>query len=998
MTDEINITGKPGSRANNPLGLDKNPIRGAKLRAGFIKQGSLSEPDLAIDPNVFNSAALQNTLLRQRNRTFEMKLRAAESTERLRASARAADTSYRNDYTLASRMNADVNARNRASARAADTSYRNDYALASRMNADVNARNRASARAVDAGYRNDYALASRMNADKDAAYKRTPMYSREQEFGRLGRRGAQATNNGELKELIRIDRHLAKMDKTLDKYTKANIHNAPEREAALIRARQTLAGAYSQVSAGAEGAPGLKGFLMRAVVQRRAARARDAAGGGYGGGGGGKRGGLGGMKDAAMGMLGDGLEGLGVVGDVLGPIGIGIGVLGAAAYEAYKVPAQISNLYNSAYDTARPFIDLKRNAGFLGLAGGLNGRNLLRRFNGSKSGSWEGAYGLSPQSSMRMLLDYGIVPKSAASAQNTVQYMAGLRYKGAFAGMGDKSYEDIARQQSIFNLSRTENTKQLERLFTDATSKGLSRASVLQTTNALLRQIAASGGMTNSGGAAIRLARTAMASGLSGGRNGALALSAGAQLASTYANLGTNPVTSMPIVSFIEQHGGRAHSLSALKAQLDNFAPGSFETAEKTSAGRRMISSMIAPGNNMYTYLRQFSNIENAHKGALARNAQHWGRVHAPSPALVPFYGSAAAGETMPNYYGSTRAIYPNPNALHGKYHIPFHTFMSAIHHASVVTGVPEKYLYGIGSQESDFGKNVYNPLGGAAGPLQNTPGSANRHFHYLTSMQNIKHPKRSAVESAKIFAHDWALFNGRGLSEKQHYLATLALFGGWVLPGGNAVHEALNGQVQSGFLTYGPTAWATAQSYDAKQAQRKTHAHLKAIHRSLETAHLHNKILRQPIAIPSTPASAHLPSVSLITQLSKLNSANANSSQWLAHNAAGPLPVNVSSVLHNIRQKEQAKLISTDNTNLAHTGNKLQTAAGTLAMQSAKNTDQSLGKVLGTFTSNAEALSQNFSNLAKETAILVTNFSKINKQVSKNSSNMTPSFAMGGI
>lgn len=707
MTDEINITGKPGARANNPFDLNKGDIRGAKLRAGYVKQGSLSDASSAIDPNAFNPEAVRLARMRQTN---------AENQRRLES------------------------LRQKEQARIAATQYTNSYSLASRMNADRNLQARNASRAADSAYRNDYSLASRENSDREAAYKRTPSYFREQEMGRLGNRGARSVNNGELKELIRIDRHLAKMDITLDKYVKANIKDAPEREAARMKARQTLAGAYSQVSTAAEDAPGLKGFLMRAVVQNRAAKARAAAGGGYGSGGGGSGGGF---KNAAMGALGGALEMGGPLLDILG----GAAAVGAAAYE---LPNGIADLYGSTYRSAQPYYNLQRSAGRFGLNAGFSGGNLLNKIYNSHSSqapSWMKAYGLSPEKAMGLLQNYGINPLNTNQGLGDIKYIAGLGYKPGLAGLGDKTYEDIARTQSVYGMSRSGNTTQLEKVMTGAVTAGVDRAQIFRSMQSILRQNVNAGGAVNSGSDAGSMIRRMMGSGMAAARTGEAEISMNAGLTNTLSNLGSNPISSMPMYRYMMAKGGVPTTNAGVKKLL---GASQYSTLEKTPYGRELIKN-IRTSPNPAVALRWLGVALQGDKSRAMQIYKRYGALQNGPAGLANLALASQLGISLPDEAG-----YQSGRIVHGGAvgTLPGAQVNRAIDYASGKTGISKATLAGLYGGESGFNTSAVN--GDHIGLGQMSPAALKS-----VGMQNadMSGPRNQALASALYYKKMYGLF-----------------------------------------------------------------------------------------------------------------------------------------------------------------------------------------------------------------------------------------------
>ena len=714
---KITITGQPPTPQDNIFGLEKSNIKAAREHAArMAKARNLPGYDPNLDLSFLDQAQITQAV--QISRMRERSRQADEKIERSRMQAQA-------------RMDA-VTRRNEM--RAASALYPNQYRSA-----------------VAAG------ISSSSLGTMGGAY-----YN--QEVRRLGGVGTNAVNRGELKELILIDRHLAHMSKNLDKYVRSNSKTSQEQEADRKKAREVLAESYSNISSAAQYAPGAKGMVMRAVVARRAAKARMAAGGGFYGGGagggggsgiGGGKGGFGGgfFGTAAGGAIGDMFE-LGAA--ALDPLAAAAAV-GAAVYE---VPHAISAIYNGAYNAAKPYIHLRRTAGAYGLNAGTSGQSILRQFYRSHGAapSLMQAYGLSGQDAFNILGQYGIAPRSASSAARTVGKIAGMGFMPGLAGMGTDTYATIARMQGEYGGQGY--TKKFQKVMEDAVAVGTDRSRIFQSMRTLLQQNVTQGGLTAGAGSATTIFDRMMTSGGPGSRTGASELSFSSALSSTAQTLGFNPTTSIPLYRAIVANGGVNSS-----AKLKKFiGTANYKKLGSTPAGKRLIKDIITSPNDQLAeyYLGDYFI---SHQNQLAGYAQKYD-YFANGPQSMRDLGFIAAtrasvGSAM-QYLSGKKGPILGSTATAGAAASPL--VMNALASASKKTGVPISFLYGLVGGESTFRTGAVN--GSHIGLGQMGPAAL---ASVGMSGANMLNPKTAALASAKYMAQMYGLFNGHHLSAHQH-------------------------------------------------------------------------------------------------------------------------------------------------------------------------------------------------------------------------------------
>ncbi len=747
---KITITGQPPTPQDNIFGLEKSNIKAAREHAArMAKARNLPGYDPNLDLSFLDQAQITQAV--QISRMRERSRQADEKIERSRMQAQA-------------RMDA-VTRRNEM--RAASALYPNQYRSA-----------------VAAG------VSSSSLGTMGGAY-----YN--QEARRLGGVGTNAVNRGELKELILIDRHLAHMSKNLDKYVRSNSKTSQEQEADRKKAREVLAESYSNISSAAQYAPGAKGMVMRAVVARRAAKARMAAGGGfYGGGAGGGGSGIGGGKGgfgggffgtAAGGAIGDLFE-LGAA--ALDPLAAAAAVGGAV----YEMPHAISAIYNGAYNAAKPYINLRRTAGAYGLNAGTSGQSILRQFYRSHGAapSLMQAYGLSGQDAFNILGQYGIAPRSASSAARTVGKIAGMGFMPGLAGMGTDTYATIARMQGEYGGQGY--TKKFQKIMEDAVAVGADRSRIFQSMRTILQQNVAQGGLTAGAGSVTKIFNRMMTSGGTGSRTGASELSFSSALSSAAQTLGVNPITSIPLYRAIAANGGVNSS-----AKLKKFiGAANYKKLGSTPAGKRLIEDIITSPNDQLAeyYLGDYFI---SHKNQLAGYARKYD-YFANGPQSMRDLGFIAATRASVGSAMQYLSGFGGNTSNYGAGASASPLVMNALASASKKTGVPISYLYGLVGGESGFKPSAFamSKVGPSIGLGQMTPDAL---AAVGMTGANMLDPKTAALASAKYFAQMYALFNGHHLSAKQHLIDAYDAYN-WG-PAPSHIKQILAGQIPASVIAH---------------------------------------------------------------------------------------------------------------------------------------------------------------------------------------------------
>ena len=643
-----------------------------------------------------------------------------------------------------------------------------------------------------------------------------------QEAHRIGSVGTSAANRGNFSQFMRSDKILTKMSSTLEKYVKANIHTQEEQEAARVTARRVLAGSFSQMSSAAEFAPGLSGMAMRLVISGRAARARRAAGGdfvsgegGYGGGGGagggsggGRKGGLGGFVSAAGGAA-LGAAGLGIEGIMAaaGPIGITAAAAAAALGADYEVPNATAALYSKVYSDSKPWLDLSNAAGAMGMNGGYNSNDLMKSIfspNITKGRpAWMAKYGMTQQDASSIMQNYGIVPTSAGGVESVLHSIAKMKSMPGLAGLSDADRTQIAQSSSIYGMAG--GIHQFQKVLIDAIAVGGNKIQVLQSMNSILSQNAALGTPAGNGRATARLFSTMLSSGAPGAKTGALEATLAGAVGNTMANMGSDPVSTVPMIAYIMSHGGIPKTAAAEKKLLEGLSPGLYDTlnAKNNPAGRRLLRGLRQSGGG-YFAAQDLANMLGNNVPAAMKIAS----------SFIPGFnqmGPAQQNALVARMLNTTSGTVNGYLAGSGPLSTPGSPVSAAMKNAVSKTGIDPSVLYGIIGGESGFNPNAPTTGNGDAGLGQVGP-DALKDIHMAGA--NMKDPKQAALAAAKYYLLMYSKFNGKGLTKEQHTLDALEAYNMGPSPG--HIKDILSGNVSSAVSSNAASKLKYMQAYSS--------------------------------------------------------------------------------------------------------------------------------------------------------------------------------------
>lgn len=670
----------------------------------------------------------------------------------------------------------------------------------------------------------------RQERQREREFRASPEGQRIRRTHELGVAGERAIGRGDLRELTAIRRELAHLDKRFDDFARSNRLTPEERLAKRKEARQILRGTHERLHEAAESAPGWRGAVARRLVRpmaeggprtaREAARAPLLGGGGRMTGhllrGAGRT--IGGRGGGILSDLGDVAEGVLAEGaiDLLGPAGIvGGAALGAgmAGFAAYKSQKFMAHRFNAMRGAAEPYWKLERPAGEWGLATGGNSRRFLSNFY-SPHGipGWEKQLGITPQKAEEMLREYGIVPRDAAEAKDLVKFAGGLKFKSAFAGMAHGTGLEVAKTAAELGMNRTAFSKELGKTLTDAVTHGVDRANVMRSIKQILAANTAAGGVVGTGRQEAYTWSRMLSSGAPGARTGALQQGLNANINNMLANLGKNPISSMPLFEALEANGGWK-SAAAVQRFLGKSK---YDELKKSSYGRRILQD-IESSPSPYVALRW---IGVALKGDKRRVFQlEHGRSafsHSPSQAMRDLGLSASSGGTLPqvaayqagqrnphlSQYPANASAQPSPMVLHD------------IQSAARKAGVPADVLFGIIGGESSFRPGAMN--GDHLGL-----GQMGRKALEQVGMSgaNMRNPRVAALASAKYFGWLYGQFSRVKNKKKREYDALVSYY--W---GIGHKRQIIAGDIPEKYRNGTATKLAYAGEYDSFLGHQQRH------------------------------------------------------------------------------------------------------------------------------------------------------------------------------
>lgn len=665
---------------------------------------------------------------------------------------------------------------------------------------------------------------------REREFRASPEGQRIRRTQELGTAGERAIGRGDLKELSAIKRELAHLDKRFDEFARSNRLTPEERLAKRKEAREIMRGTHERLHEAAESAPGWRGAAARRIVGNspRAARpqtGREAAGSPLLGGGrmtghllrgagravGGRGGGiLSDLGDVAEGVLAEGAL------DLLGPIGVvgGAGLAaGAISYGGYKAQKILAHRFNSMREAAAPFWRLERPAGEWGLATGGNSRRFLRNFYSAHGiPGWEKQLGITPEKAEQMLQEFGIVPRNAAAAKDLVKFAGGLKFQSPFAGMAHGTGLEVAKTAAELGMNRTAFSKELGKTLTDAVTHGVDRANVMRSIKQILSANTAAGGVIGTGRQEAYTWSRMLSSGAPGARTGALQQGLNANINNMLANLGKNPVSSMPLFEALEANGGW-RSAAAVQRFLGKSK---YDELRQSAYGRRILED-IESSPSPYLALRW---IGVALKGDKRRVFQlEHGRSafsHSPSQAMRDLGLSASSGATLPqiaayqsgqrnphiSQYPANASAQPSPMVLHD------------IQEAAKRAGIPASVLYGVIGAESGFRPGAVN--GNHVGLGQMGPQAL---AQIGMSGADMRNPKVAALASARYYKWLYGQFSSVKNRKKREYDALVSYY--W---GIGHKRQIIAGDIPEKYRHGTATKLAYEQEYDSFLGHQQRH------------------------------------------------------------------------------------------------------------------------------------------------------------------------------
>lgn len=192
-----------------------------------------------------------------------------------------------------------------------------------------------------------------------------------------------------------------------------------------------------------------------------------------------------------------------------GPVAKAIEIAIGAAETVIESPRIISDTYNRFLSAARPYRDLHMGALDYGRAGGFAGQGLEDTlFNPTKMQPWMTRRGLTQESAMRLLGEYGVSPRSSGEARSLLSAIGDAQFMPGLGGLGMDAYakmlgsaQNMGAQGAGFRFGSNGAAagapaffRDWQRTMTAAVSAGLDRSQVSNSIEGLMSNVVRAGG------------------------------------------------------------------------------------------------------------------------------------------------------------------------------------------------------------------------------------------------------------------------------------------------------------------------------------------------------------------------------------------------------------------------------------------------------------------------------------------------------------------------
>jgi hypothetical protein len=407
----------------------------------------------------------------------------------------------------------------------------------------------------------------------------------------------------------------------------------------------------------------------------------------------------------------------------------------AAAGVTLGGPLLNAGVQNKIQAMGAPYTSLRLRTAALGRSGGFNSKNLLNQLAPptGRTPGWMSRMGVTPESAMSILDNYGIAPRSTAEALGIVQDIRSQSLRPSM-GLNDQQLAGAARlgrtvgairAVSMGGQTMTDDSRyfaSLQKVMASATEQGLDHATSLKTVEQLLRIGAGSGAAGVNAGGLMSFWNRMTSSGLPGMRSGEGVARALGGINSAFDKIGVGgaPAQNVMTMSYFQRHGGMPKTEASLQKFLGK-SDQDWAAMMKNPAQRDMLKNYLnaAKQNPAFaaTYLQPFL------KGhpELMRKMEKGSVFGQANPLIAPLINANLADMSYSDYE-AWKTGSPLPSGPGAAVAAVPADVDAAIKAASRSSGIDVNVLRGLAMKESSMRSNLQN--GNAAGLMQLMPAA----------------------------------------------------------------------------------------------------------------------------------------------------------------------------------------------------------------------------------------------------------------------------------
>lgn len=487
------------------------------------------------------------------------------------------------------------------------------------------------------------------------------------------------------------------------------------------------------------------------------------------------------------------------VGSAIGASGLllsnpALDIAAAAAVGLATSPFLIAGAAQKVMGLAGPYDALREGTAGVGRAGGFNSTDLQNKlFPGGPAPRWMKDLGVTTQSALGTLGNYGISPRSSEEALGVVQDVRRASLS-QFMGLDDKQLSSSGRLARTLGISGSgvhENStwtgggagastaestyttdlakyfSTLQKVMASATAQGLDHATSLQTVEGLLRITAGAGAGSVNSGALSNFWGQMTSSGLPGMRSGEGVTSALQGINQAFGSIGVGgaPAQNTMMMSYFGRNGGMPKSEGALQKFL-GMSDKDWAEAQSQPGHKQMVDNYLnASGKNPAFALSYLSPLLQGRPDLMQKVFE--GSAFGGTNSLIkPMLGGVVTGAGYAGYVGMTSGKQGGLAAVGGAAPSSSADIDSAIRAAANATGLDPNLLKGLAAKESSLNPGAVN--GNAAGLMQLMPDA--RKDMGLSDSDMLK-PQENALAGAGYLKRMYGLFDEKDPDRTKHAL-----------------------------------------------------------------------------------------------------------------------------------------------------------------------------------------------------------------------------------